>query len=138
MTVDIRSVKICPFTRSERHIEAIGRLQPLLDKANSTQDESILLETAQACEEANLPTLAEMYRKRAGCRKPTDREVKKSLAEKALQIISDKGQITCMELQYALGITRREWYPIAGILRKAGKVDFIHHTHYVLKQEKLF
>jgi hypothetical protein len=115
----------------------MGKLQPVLDCANATSDETILLETAKICDEANLPTLAIMYRKRAGVRNPTEREIKKSLSERALQIIKDKKRATPKDLQHALGLNRREWYGVASILRKSGKVIFVHKNEYMLSPDRL-
>jgi hypothetical protein len=79
----------CSFRRSESHIDAIARLQPLLDAANGTQDEEVQLQTAQACQEANLPILAEYYRRRAGQGAPTERDIQKSMVERVIKIITE-------------------------------------------------
>jgi hypothetical protein len=127
----------CSFRRSESHIDAIARLQPLLDAANATSDESILLNTAQACQEAGLPTLAEYYRRRAGQGAPTEREKRLELMERALKIITEQGRATPLQLQLTLGLTRKAWYKIAAPLRKSGRVDFIERKYYVPRRERL-
>jgi hypothetical protein len=132
----VRAFHPCSFKRSEPKIEAMGILRPLLDQANATSDEKILLDTARACEEADLPILAELYRKRAGQRPLTEHEKKKVIAEKALQIIVDKKFVTPLELQQTLGLTRRSWQPIASYLKKNNLVEMVHHR-YIPKCNKL-
>lgn len=116
-------------------IDAIANLRPLLDSANATTDETILLHTAEECEKAGLKILAESYRCRAGCGKKSDRQIKLELAQKALQYITTREKGQPVEIQHFLGINRHKWFAVATQLRKSGKVEFVNNKFYILRQE---
>jgi hypothetical protein len=123
--------------KTSPRIDAIVRLRPLLDEANSTSDETILLQTALECEKAGLKILAESYRVRAGHGKKSEFETKKELALKAIEYIQQRGKVTPVEVQHELGLSRHGWYSVASVVRKSGRVRFISNHFYVPVTEML-
>jgi hypothetical protein len=122
--------------KTKKRIDILVEMRPLLDEAECTNDNQILLNVASECERVGLYYLAEKYRKRAGIHLPTPAEIKRDVIAHVVKFIEQKGCVDSKQIRMYLGQSRHEFEHTLSAIRKSPLITCYERKYY-LKSDSL-